>query len=283
MILLMVNDKKECNRSCNHCYLPYQGKRSAEETVELVRQLKEQGELVSLAGSEVLTDLGYLEAYQKASQKYILTNGILLLEHPEIYDKLHEQGIKEVRISAHFGIEKMLGSVPESDVATVIEEAKNEGLKVQITTTITPENYRLVESMCDQSKYMNADKLEFIRYVKAGSARREQRRMLTAEERAEFFELVVEAREGFDKSDLEIAIHGNFGPREGSRGERLAKFNRYCPAGTFLFVVDPNNIVYGCPFLMDFPIGKLVEGKVEVEKELCGGKRDKCLTDYLLS
>ena len=126
MILLMVNDKKECNLSCNHCYLPYKGKRSAEETVELVKQLKEQGELVALAGSEVLTDLGYLAAYQEAGQKYLLTNGLLLLKHPEIYDQLQEHGIKEIRVSTHFGIEKGLHSVPQIVIATVIEEAKNE-------------------------------------------------------------------------------------------------------------------------------------------------------------
>ncbi len=223
-----------------------------------------------------------MEAYRRAGQRHILTNGILLNKHPEIYDKLLDCGIKEIGISSHFGVEKSLSSVPEKTVAKVIEEAKKKEFGVQIITLITPENYRKVRLMCNRSYELGADKIEFIRYVKSGSARTEGRAVLTEREKEEFFRSVVSIRESFDKKDLKILMHGNFGPRKESRGEKLAEYNRYCPAGKLFFVVDPQDMVYGCPLLMEFPIGKLVDGEVKIEKELCNGKRDKCLTDYLL-
>lgn len=278
----MVNSKEDCNLSCRHCYLPYKGKRDPKETVELVGKLKKKGHEVYIAGSETLTDLDYLKAYQKAGQHHILTNGILLNKPPEIYDKLLEHGIEEIRVSSHFGIEESLRSVPTEIITKVVKEAKRRDFKVQITATITPENYQNIGLMCTRSYGLGADRLEFIKYIKSGNARKETRKTLTEKQKEEFFNLVVETRKGFNKEDLEIKLHGNFGPRKGSKGERLAKRNKYCRAGKFLFVVDPNNTVYGCPFLMEFPIGKLVNDKIKIEKELCGGKRDKCLTDYLL-
>jgi MoaA/NifB/PqqE/SkfB family radical SAM enzyme len=223
-----------------------------------------------------------LGAYQKANQDYILTNGILLDNQPEIYDKLLEHGIKEIRISSHFGIEKSLRSVPAKIIGRVVKEAKKRDFNVQIMAMITPENYQNVKCMCKRSYGLGTDKLKFIKYVKSGRAREEERLVLTSYEKENFFDLVIETREKFNKEDLEIKLHGNFGPRKGSRGEKLAKLNKYCPAGKFFFVVDPDDIVYGCPLLMEFPIGKLVNGKIKIEKELCGGKRDKCITDYLL-
>lgn len=278
----MVNSGNECNASCSHCYLPYQGKRDPKKTVELVGRLQEQGHDVSVAGSETLTDLDYLEAYQKASQEYILTNGILLNKHPEIYDKLLEHGIEEITVSLHFGIEKSLGSVPEKIAAKVIEEAKKKGIQAGIATVITPKNYRNVEFMCHSSYILGADSITFLKYVKSGRARKERKRVITEQEKKEFFKSVVNVRKELDIEDLEIVLGGNFGPRKGSKGEKLARKNKYCPAGKSFFAVDPNDVVYGCPFLMEFPIGRLTSEGIKVEKELCNGKRDRCLTDYLL-
>ncbi len=274
----MVNDKEECNMKCSHCYLPYKGKRSPKDTVELIDKLK--GE-VSIAGSETLTNLDYLKAYQKADQRYILTNGILLNQRPEIYNKLLKHNINEIRISSHFGIEESLRSVPTEIITKVVKEAKRRDFNVQIATTITPENYQKVRAMCVRSYGLGADKLEFFKYVKSGRAREEERLTLTQKQKEEFFNQVIKAREEFNKEDLEIKIHGSFGPRKGSKGEKLAKRNKYCPAGKYLFAIDPNNIVYGCPFLMEFPIGKLINSEIIIEKEL-HKKRDTCLTNYLL-
>jgi MoaA/NifB/PqqE/SkfB family radical SAM enzyme len=278
-IVLMVNDKEACNMSCTHCYLPYEGSREPEDVVQLVEKLKSDYKLV-IAGSETLVDLGYLEAYEKAGQKYILTNGVLLAQKPEIYDELKEHGIEEIRISLHFGIQKDLHSVPEAVVRKVVKEAKERDFEVQVSITVTPENYHLVHEMCKEAHEMNADTIGFLKYLKLGSAVNEDRDLLSVQQREEFFKLIQQARAQYEKDVLEICLHGNFGPRKGSKGEILATKNEYCPAGNKTFAIDPEGNIYGCPFLMNEPIGSLTENfKLNIVKVLCNGERHKCLTD----
>ena len=84
-IIIMCCSK--CNLSCDHCYISYNGNRDANELFELVKKLKEKYEVV-LNGAEVLTNLDYLKAYQEIGQKYILSNGLVFYENPNIIDIL---------------------------------------------------------------------------------------------------------------------------------------------------------------------------------------------------
>lgn len=280
-VVLMVNDKSDCNMNCTHCFLSYEGTRSPEEVVELVDRFRTNYRVI-VAGSETLTNLGYLEAYRRAGQKYILTNGLLLHQKPELFDLLREYGIEEIQLSLHFGIQEDLHSVPEKIVRDVIQQAKVKGFRVQVAVTITTENCQNVEEMCSQVREMEVDRIRFIKYLKFGSAREEDRSKLTDSERKTFFDLVDEARSKYDKAELTIQIAGNFGPREGTKGEELAKCNQYCPAGEKLFVIAPNGQVYGCPYLMEYPIGEMTEDfRLQITDSLCDGVRDKCLTDIL--
>jgi len=277
----MVNS--ECNHNCRHCYISYKGHRSPKETVKLVDRLTTQGYKVTIAGAETLLNLDYLKAYKRAGQDYILTNGLLLLERPEIFDKLNEYDIKKIEVSLHFGIQKDLNSVPEEIVAKVIDESKKRDFEIQINTTINQKNYRNVAYMCRGAYELEVDRIQFIRYVKSGKARENTPlRTVTEGERELFFDLVDAVKERYDKDDLYIKIHGNFGPKKGTEGEELSKCNTYCPAGKTFFAISPDNNVYGCPFLMEYPIGKLIRDGIDIEEELCSGKRDTCITDYLL-
>ena len=96
-VVVMVNDKDSCNINCTHCYLPYSGKRSPEDTVRLIESLQEQGYQITIAGSETLMDREYLPAYQAAHQEYILTNGILLHQEPELFDELSDHALGHVK------------------------------------------------------------------------------------------------------------------------------------------------------------------------------------------
>ncbi len=278
-VILMVNDREACNMECTHCYLPYEGVRTPENVVELVKNLKDRYRVV-IAGSETLVDLGYLEAYEKAGQKYILTNGVLLAQKPEIFDELERHGIEEIWLSLHFGIQKDLHSVPEKIINDVVSQAKEKGFKVWITVVISPENYNQVNEMCAKVKKMGADTIGFLKYIKLGCANAEEREVLKGKERQEFFDLVQQARDQYAKDDLNIVLHGNFGPRKGSKGEQLAQQNEFCHAAEKIFAIDPDGNVYGCPFLMNEPIGRLTDDfRLEVSEVLCEGQRQKCLTD----
>lgn len=289
-VILMVNS--ECNAPCKEklCYIPYTGHREPEEAVNLVDELVAQGHNVIVAGSEPTLNIGYLPAYKKAGQKYLRTNGILISQKSELLEEIKKHGIQEIQTSLHFGIQENVKSVPEETVSKAIQESKKRELKVQISTTISKENYKDVLYMCSRAYELGADYIEFIRYVKSGRARVDSAsETVGKEEREVFFELVGYARKLYGKDVLRIKIHGNFGPRNRSKGEELSKCNEYCPAGKDFFAVSPDNLVYGCPFLMEpqFAIGRLEGSKIKIDedllyKRLCSGKRNRCITDYLL-
>lgn len=280
-VVIMVNS--ECNARCKHCYLSYKGHRKVENTIELVDRFHGQGYEVIIAGSEILLNPEYLKAYKRAGQKYLLTNGILLSRNPKIVGELRRYGIEEVRISLHFNIQEDLKSVPERIVKEAINNAKRKGLRIKISTVITRDNHRKVLDMCKKARDLGSDGIKFIRFINSGRARRSGfQSNLSKRERKKFFEMIDYARSLYSKNKFKVLIHGNFGPKPGSRGERLSKCNRYCSAGIDLFAIDPNDNVYGCPFLMKHPIGKLLHGRIIIDKDLCNGKRDGCLADYLL-
>lgn len=280
-IVLMVNSECNLKPKCRDCYIPYKGQRDSKETVRLTEKLKERGYNVIIAGGETLLNPDYLESYQIAEQKYVLSNGILLFKNPEIFDVLHKKGIEKIRVSSHFGIQRYLRSVPDSIVARVVEESKKRGFTIEINTTISRENYLNVFEMCKKAYKFESSGIKFIRFLRSGNGRFCSLSTLNANEREEFFGLVDSSRKYYSKDKLEIVVHGNFGPKRGSKGEELSKENKYCPAGKTFFVISPENTVFGCPFLMSKPIGKLVEGKIEIKREL-HSRRDICLADYLL-
>jgi MoaA/NifB/PqqE/SkfB family radical SAM enzyme len=267
---------------CKDCFISYSGHREPEDALRLVGQLTGQGYQVKIAGAETLLDLGYLGAYARAGQKYILTNGDILSEDPSIFKKLHEHGIEEVRISSHFGIQQQIESVSEETVMKAIHEAKAHGLKVGIETTVCHENCGNGLSMCRRAYELGASRIEFLRYVKSGRAKTSDMETLGDIERELFSNSIKSAKSVYNKNDLEIKLHGNFGPMNGTRGKELARCNEYCPGGKNFFAISPDNNVYSCPFLMEHPIGKLTESGIRIERDLCFGKRDRCITDYLL-
>ncbi|MBT4651536.1 radical SAM protein [Candidatus Woesearchaeota archaeon] len=279
-VVLMVNS--ECNIACKHCYLPYQGARDPQETVELVGELKKQGYGVIIAGSETLLDPRYLKAYQQAGQKTLLTNGLLLMQKPELFEEIRVHGIEELLISAHFYISNQLNSVTEETVTEVVRKTNERGFRAGLETTVTKENYLHGEEMCNRAYEMGAKGIKFLRYVVSGRAKDDSKKGLSEEEKKVFVASILETRKRYGKDQLEIRLHGNFGPRQGSKGEQLSQENDYCYAGKELLAVSPDNKVYGCPFLMDQQIGELVDGNIIITADLNNGRRDCCLTEVIL-
>ncbi len=279
-IILMVNDKAACNANCDCCYLNYIGVRDPEEVLRIIKNLRDRFR-IAIAGSEILVDLKYLEAYKEVGQKYILTNGILLNEKPELYDILKGYGIEEIQVSLNFRGQKEENKFTEKMIPKVVQEAKEKGFYVRVACIITPKNYQCVEEICDSVKEMGADAVFFLNYVKSGSPEDEEKEILTQDLKERFFALVDEARKKYTKDELEIRVNGNFGPKNCSVGQELVEQNEYCPAGKMVFAVAPDNTVYGCPFLMNkASIGELVdETNLKITKNLCNGDRSKCLTN----
>lgn len=280
-VVLIVGS--ECNTKCKHCYIVDATRRSPKNAVETVMALKGQGHEVVIAGGEVLMEPEYLKAYQRAGQKHLLTNGILLKTNPELYDLMRDHGIEQLTFSIHFDIDARLRSVPERFVAERVREARQRGFRVQVTTLITPENVDGIAAMCERSVSYGVNILQFNRFVQMGRGEESQEHALSEEQIERFFSQVEEQRKRFSKDVLVIKPNGNFGPRPGSKGESLAYENKYCPAGIDLVGIDPDGKVYGCPFTMndDAVIGRFVDGKIIIEKEFSDGRRDTCMAHLL--
>ncbi|MEA3272588.1 MAG: radical SAM protein [Patescibacteria group bacterium] len=281
-VCLFVNS--ECNARCKHCCLSYSGSRDPEDSLKIVKQLRDNRHKVIIAGSEILLNPEYLKSYQRAGQNYLLTNGIILDRDKATYDLLRKHGIEELGLSIHFGIQRDLGSVPEDLVVRVIKESRRREFRIKITTTITSGNYSIIEQMCEKATGLDAYMIQFFRFVSIGRGNTRGELALSPEQVDEFFAQVEELRKKYPKSILEIRPHGNFGPRPGSKGERLAKKNRYCPAGKDLVVIDSQNRVYGCPFCMspENVIGRYEDGKIVIERGILKGKRDTCIAHLLI-
>ncbi len=279
-IALFVNSN--CNAKCSHCYISYSGSRSPEDTLKTVKHLQGQEHEVIITGSETLLNLGYLQSYQQAEQKYLLTNGLLLHKNKSLYEIIKKHSIEELRLSLHFGIEDELKAVPEKVVAKVLKDAKEKGFKTQVAVTITSNNYQNIGEMCKQVVEYGANSVQFFRFVGRGRGESLLDQSLSEEQVQEFFDQVVELRH-FYKDSLRIKPFGNFGPRKGSKGERMSEENNYCPALNDFIVISPDNNIYGCPFLMgsEHIVGRYQGGQILIEKDLMGKKRDKCLISLL--
>ena len=280
-VVLMVNSG--CNARCQHCYIPYTSARSPENALNTIAQLQENGHEVIVAGSEVLLDERYLACYEKAGQKYLLTNGIVLGQRPGLFERIRAHGIEELVISLHFDIDRSLRSVPDRVVKEHVIKAKRKGFRVKVVTIVTPGNCMSIASMCARAVEMGADTLQFNRFVRMGRGENRPELGMSAEQIDAFFAQIEEARDRYPRETLCIRPHGTFGPRAGSKGERLAHENRYCPAGIDLAAVDPDNKVYGCPFSMKegAVIGYHENGKIIIEGELLCGKRNTCIAHEL--
>ena len=280
-VILFLNSK--CNAKCKHCYIEYDGERSPEDALETVKALHKRGHDVGLAGTEVLLNPKYLAAYKQAGQCHLLTNGIILDHDKSLYSLLEKHGIACLVFSIHWGSREKIKSVPESLVARVIKESLVRGFIVKIFTLITSENYNRVSEFCEEAIKLGAHILQLLRFVSTGRGRSVKELGLNAEQLSAFFSQVEDARKIYPKSTLEISLRGNFGPRPGSIGEVLAKENQYCPAGKILVVVDPQDNVYGCPYLMQpkNKIGTYKDGEIIIEKDLLAGRRDACIAHII--
>jgi MoaA/NifB/PqqE/SkfB family radical SAM enzyme len=266
-----------CNARCSYCYISYKGARDPKEALLTTRRLMSIGFKVTFSGSENLLDLRYLDCFKEAGQDYILSNGIILAQNPGIIQILKEKGISEVMISHNFDAGNR--SITDSTLKDALSNSLNEGLSICISTLISARNYQDIHEFCRKAKSMGASRIRFFRYLQIGNAGLGESMVLNAEQESSFFELLDEVRQDYLKEDLEINLAAGFRPRPKSRGEALAKENRFCPAGRTLFVLTPDNSIYGCPFTIGEgqEIGKLTPEGLEIFRDIGDGRRDTCL------
>lgn len=140
-----------CNHECRHCYLGYEGSWEPKKLYEFVKNMKSKKYQVIINGAEVLTNILYLDSFKLAEQNFIFTNGKIFTsdQKDKVLCKILESGITSVKISHHFDSIESLGSVDSETVETAIDYLISHGISVEINTTITKDNFRQVEEICD--------------------------------------------------------------------------------------------------------------------------------------
>lgn len=255
-----------CNLSCEHCYISYEGNRTAEDLLDVVRNLKDKYE-IALNGAEVLTNLGYLKAYQELGQKYILSNGLAISRNPKIIDKLLEHGIESVSISYHFGIHDQISLIPSEELEEVFKKLKEKDFNFRLMTTITTKNYHMIEEMCDKAYELGAKGIYFTNFMLQGNALNiEDRNLVLSDEQINsFFKQLMKCREKYKKEELLIERDAEFG-----RNKLSTHDNFNCPSICDLVVLTPDNNVYPCIFLAKpgNEIGIYQDGKIYVDEKL---------------
>lgn len=255
-----------CNLNCEHCYISYEGNRTAEDLLDVVRNLKDKYE-IALNGAEVLTNLDYLKAYQELGQKYILSNGLAISRNPKTIDKLLEHGIESISISYHFGIHDQISLIPSKELEEVFKKLKEKDFNFRLMTTITTENCHMIEEMCDKAYELGAKGIYFTNFMLQGNALNIEDRdlVLSDEQINSFFKQLMKCREKYKKEDLLIERDAGFG-----RNTLSTHDNFNCTSICDLVVLTPDNNVYPCIFLAKpgNEIGVYQDGKIYIDEKL---------------
>lgn len=269
-IIIMACSK--CNINCKHCYISYSGNRKPEELLTLVKELKKIYE-ININGAEILTAPRYLESYKEIGQNFVMSNGLVFLQNPIICKTLKVNGIDSVSLSYHFGIQNEVSQISYEKFKKIIEIIKNNELNFRLLTTITKNNYKMVDMMCEEAKKLGAKGIKFTNFINQGNAiNLNQNYALNEEKIQEFLLEINKIREKYSKSELIIERCGTF-------GKSKIKDNFCCNCIKDLVVLTPDNNVYPCVFLAKpgFEIGKMINYKIYLNDEFYT-KSTECLS-----
>ncbi|MBU4579715.1 radical SAM protein [Patescibacteria group bacterium] len=280
-IVYMITD--ECNTRCLHCYKK-KGKsikRSVSECKKDIKNLLKKEHQVITAGAEILCNPKILQVYQLVKQNYLLSNGIILANNPEIFEQLILYGINKVEISWHIGFQSVLNQIPEHVIRKAILNAQKKGLLVQINCVISNKNYTLIKNICQKSLSIGVRHLKLFQLL---PTRREMLKFqLTETQKASVIKQAQESRQVHDRETLYLQLHPNFNSQITKKSIKAKKNGLFCLAGKDFAVVETDNRVYPCPFLSQdqFCIGTFHEGQLIINKKIKHDGKD-CLAEKLL-
>lgn len=239
-----------CNIKCKHCYIDYSGAWDIQELKELI-PIWRQKYKVSLNGAEPLTNLEYLNLYSLAGYHNIFTNGKAIVDNPNIMEHMKRNGIDHVAISYHLGSE--VSPLSTQMVERAIFLLVNSGFEVEIMTTISKQNYKQIDSICDKALELGAKQLYLLNYIKKGNGVNGDKYVLSADEIKEFVTTMTRIREKYPKEQLYIQRAGLFDSQK-----YITKDCFECYACRHA-VITPEKKIYPCIFCIDanYQIGHL--------------------------
>lgn len=229
-----------CNINCKHCYISYEGNFDYDTAKDLIINLKKQNYNILLNGSEPILNKEYYDLFKFANCNKILTNGLLLVKNRKVIKALKDNGINEICLSYHLGIQDELSVVKIEELDELIPDLLENGMTVKLMTTITKSNMNIIEDLCSKAKKLGVQKVRFTNLVNQGEGKNMSERVLSRDDIVEVLLRINQVRELYDKNELEIQRCGTFGAE--------IDCNFKCTAGIDSIVIAPNLKAYPCVF-----------------------------------
>lgn len=297
-MILSWNTTKKCNLSCKHCYresgpdVTSENELDTSQGKKLIDQIREAGfKILILSGGEPLLrddifDLAYY-AHSNGLRPALGSNGMMISS--KIADKIFSSGISVVSISLdsasksyHDDFRNSHGSWNKA--VNGIKNSIDAGLKVQINTTLTENNFEQFEDVVDMATNLGVGAVHPFFLVPTGRGVNIEQDSLKRDKYFQMIKMVMKMQDGTDL-ELKPTCAPQFIPISEEMGIKT-RFTRGCIAGIHYCCILPNGDVHICPYLpvktgnvIDKPFNK-IWSENEVFKKLrnfseykgqCGG------------
>ena len=269
----------DCNNHCEHCYISYTGSFTEERLKELIPILKKKYKVL-LNGTEPIIHKEYLKFYPMCENHIMMTNGIALQNNELLMDELLENGVDEIAISYHIGIQDKISRITTKELDELIQELKVKGFKVKLMCSLSQDNYQQIGEVIQKALELKADRIRFTNFINQGSATHQYGKdvLLDSKQIAEVLQEIKHQRSQIPKDTLYIERCGSFGRNP------LEEDHFTCLAASNMVAITPDEKVYACIF--DTSPGNEIgyidnEGRIMLEDGVEGTK-DFCkiLTKY---
>ncbi|MGB9201105.1 radical SAM protein [Methanobacterium sp.] len=260
-MIISWNTTKKCNLSCKHCYResgPDVTSTSELDTAQgkrLIDQIKESGfKILILSGGEPLLreDIFELASYADSNglRPALGSNGMMISS--KIAEKIVSSGISVVSISLDSATEKYHDDFRNSSgswqkAVKGIKNSIDAGLKVQINTTLTENNFEQFEDVVDLATNLGVGSVHPFFLVPTGRGVHIEQESL---KRDKYFQMIKMVMKMQGDSDLELkpTCAPQFVPISKDMGIET-RFTRGCIAGIRYCCILPNGDVHICPYL----------------------------------
>lgn len=232
----------QCNNNCKHCYVKYSGRFSDEELSRIIPILNQKYN-IHLNGTEPILFPEYFKYFKMVGNHRIITNGIEILENPNIIEQLKEFEINKICMSYHFGIQDDISRIVIKELNELIKKLKEKEFAIDLMCSLSNQNYKNVLDYCMKAKELGVNSIRFTNFINQGNANSnfDSCDFLNRNQIDYVLDKVDIARSKIPKDSLLINRCGTFGPHKN-------KTNFSCPAGISKVVMTPDKKIYACVF-----------------------------------
>lgn len=260
-MILSWNTTKKCNLFCKHCYrdsgpeVESINELNTEECKTLIDEIQSAGfKILILSGGEPLLREDIFElasyAFQRGLRTALGSNGTLITS--KVAKRLVESKLSVVSISLdslqceyHDKFRNVTGAWEKAVFG--IKNALAAGLRVQVNTTLTENNFHQFEDIVDFVADLGVNALHPFFLVPTGRGKEIEEDSLKREKYFEMIKTVMEKQKNVS-IELKPTCAPQFMPIAKDMGIPM-RFTRGCIAGISYCCILPNGDVHICPYL----------------------------------